>query len=166
MKKLISFLLILATVLSCFVLTVSAGEEMRTDEAYLPFEDVKDSHWFSEAVEFCYANGIIKGMNDYTFGWGGNLTRAQFLTMLATIDGADLTQYSVTKFEDVKSTHWYYGVVAWAYETELTSGVSDTKFGPNQAITRAQIARFMWVYMKDKYAVEVDENCLEQFVDV
>ncbi|MBQ4601730.1 MAG: S-layer homology domain-containing protein, partial [Clostridia bacterium] len=125
MKKLISLLLVLATVLSCFVLTVSADETtVVSDEGRLPFEDVKDSHWFAEAVTFCYANEIIKGMNDYTFGWNGNLTRAQFLQMLATIDGADLTGYQVSGFDDVKPNHWYYPAVAWAYETNLTSGVS------------------------------------------
>ena len=166
MKKTISFLLIFATVLSCFIFTVSANEGVISDEGRLPFEDVKDSHWFHDAVEFCFSNSVIKGMNEYTFGWTGNLTRAQFVTMLATIDGADLTQYSVTKFQDVKSSHWYYGAVAWAFETELTSGLSETKFGPNQPITRAQIARFMWIYMEDKFPVEINDSCLDQFADV
>lgn len=165
MKKIISFLLVLATVLSCFMLTVSADEQTASDEGRLPFEDVKDNHWFYEAVKFCYANEIIKGMNDYTFGWNGNLTRAQFLQMLATIDGADLTQYSVTKFEDVKTNHWYYGAVAWAYENNITSGVTDTKFVPNQAVTRAQIARMMSIYMESKYSVEVTDDCLNDFAD-
>ncbi len=165
MKKIISLLLIIASVFSCFMLTVSAEEGVITDEAYLPFEDVKENHWFFEAVKFCYANEIIKGMNEYTFGWNGNLTRAQFLLMLAAIDGADLTQYQVTQFEDVKENHWYYGAVAWAYENQITNGVSETKFAPNNAVTRSQIARMMTIYMTDRYSVEVNEDCLDVFND-
>ncbi len=166
MKKIISFLLVLATLVSCCMLTVSAEETVVSDEARLPFEDVKANHWFYEAVGFCYANGIIKGMNEYTFGWNGNLTRAQFLLMLATIDGADLTQYQVTKFTDVKSNHWYYGAVAWAYEEGITNGMSETKFGPNNNVTRAQIARMMNIYMSSRYSVEITEDCLDGFADV
>ncbi len=165
MKRILSAILILITLLSCVTLTVSADEGVITDEGRLPFEDVKDSHWFYEAVKFCYANEIIKGMNEYTFGWNGNLTRAQFVQMLATIDGADLTQYQVSVFDDVKPNHWYYAAIAWAYETKLTSGVSATKFGANDPVTRSQMARFMMTYMAEKYSVEIKEDCLDEFND-
>lgn len=165
MKRIITFLLVFATLMSCLVLTVSAEEYVRTDEGRMPFEDVKASHWFYEAVGFCYANSVINGMNDYTFGWNGNLTRAQFLLMLAAIDGADLTEYQVTRFTDVKANHWYYGAVAWAYEEGITNGISQTKFGPNTVVTRAQIARMMNIYMSSRYTVEVSSDCLEGFTD-
>lgn len=165
MKRIISFLLVLATLMSCFMLNVSADEQIVSDEGRLPFEDVKDVHWFYDEVGFCYANGIIKGMNDYTFGWNGNLTRAQFLMMLAQIDGADLTQHQVTQFTDVKANHWYYGAVAWAYEQGITNGLSETKFGPNNFVTRAQISRMMNIYMSTRYSVEIDSECLDGFAD-
>lgn len=165
MKRILSAILILITVLSCVTFTVSAEEAVITDEGRLPFEDVKQSHWFYESVGFCYANEIIKGMNEYTFGWNGNLTRAQFVLMLATIDGADLTRYQVSVFDDVKPNHWYYSAIAWAYETKLTSGVSATKFGANDPVTRSQMARFMMTYMAEKYSVEIVDGCLADFTD-
>ncbi len=167
MKKLISLLLVLATLLSCFVLTVSADETtVVSDEGRLPFEDVKNNHWFYQSVSFCYANEIIKGMDENTFGWNGNLTRAQFLQMLATVDGADLNGYQVSGFDDVKPNHWYYPAVAWAYETNLTSGVSPVKFAPNNAVSRAEICRFMMKYMENKFSIEVNEACLDGFSDI
>ncbi len=165
MKRIISLLLILATVLSCFVLTVSADVTVVSDEARLPFEDVKDNHWFFDAVKFCYANGIINGMNEYTFGFSGQLTRAQFVTMLANLEGVDTSEYTVDKFTDVKSNHWYYGAVAWAYENGIVSGMTETTFVPNGVLTRAQLAVVMRNYMEGKYEVEVSDDVLDKFTD-
>ena len=167
MKKLIVSLLILATVMLCFTLSISANasETFTSDEGRLPFEDVKDSHWFSDALKFCYANGIIKGMNEYTFGFSGQLTRAQFVTMLASLENVDTTTYTVTKFTDVKSSHWYYGAVAWAYETGIVNGMTETAFVPNGVLTRAQLATVMKNYMEGKYGVEVKDDALDRFTD-
>ncbi len=168
MKKIISFLLVLATVMSCLVLTVSANTPtgaVRSDEGLLPFEDVKDSHWFADAVEFCYSNEIIKGMNEYTFGFSGQLTRAQFVTMLANLEGADTSTYTVTQFPDVKSSHWYYGAVAWAYGKGIVSGMNDGTFAPNKALSRAELAVIMKNYMDGKYEVTVSDNVLDKFTD-
>ena len=162
-----SFLLVLTTLLSCFMLSVWAAPtgELRSDEAYIPFEDVKKDYWFYEAVEFCYANGIINGMNEYTFGFSGQLTRAQFVTMLANLEGVDVSTYTVDKFTDVKSNHWYYGAIAWAFSEGIVSGMTDTTFQPNGVLTRAQLAVVMNNYMKEKYEVEVKADALDTFTD-
>ncbi|MBQ3182353.1 MAG: S-layer homology domain-containing protein [Clostridia bacterium] len=165
MKKLIGFLLVLTTVISGFAFNVSAEEGVITDEGRLPFEDVKSNHWFNESVTLCYANGIIKGMNEYTFGYSSNLTRAQFLLMLANLEGVDTGEYTVTKFADVKESHWFYGAVAWANEKGIVNGMTDTTFAPNGILTRAQLATVMNNYMKDKYTVEIKEGALDSFTD-
>ncbi|MBQ3182355.1 MAG: S-layer homology domain-containing protein, partial [Clostridia bacterium] len=166
MKKIISLLLVLATVLSCFVLTVSADETtVVSDEGRLPFEDIRENHWFTPYIKFCYANGIIKGMTEYTVAPNGTLTRAQFVTMLANLEGVDTSSYTVDKFTDVKSGHWYYGAVAWAYSEGVVNGMTDTTFQPNGVLTRAQLSVVMNNYMKDKYTVELNENALDGFSD-
>ncbi len=165
MKKHISLLLVLATVLSCFILTVSAEETVVSDEGRLPFEDVKDSHWFAPYIEFCYANGIINGMNEYTVAPSGTLTRAQFVTMLANLEGADTSAYSVTVFNDVKSNHWYYGAIAWAYNEGIVNGMNEYTFAPNATLTRAQLSSVMYSYMKSRYEVEVKDDVLDKFSD-
>ncbi len=165
MKGFISLLLVLAMLMSCLMLAVSAEEGVVSDEGRLPFEDVKDNHWFYQAVGFCYANGVIKGMNEYTFGFSGQLTRAQFVMMLCNLEGADTSEYEVTKFTDVKSTHWFYGAVAWAYNEGIVSGMTETTFAPNEKLNRAQLARIMHNYMQDKYTVEVPQDTLDRFPD-
>ena len=134
----------------------------------LPFTDVKPNHWFYPAVSYCVNKGYVAGMTDTTFVPSGNLTRAQFLTILAKLDGVDLTKYDTTDagFEDVKTSHWYNEVVCWAVENNYTSGISATKFGPNNNITRSQLARFFYVYSESK-GISVDGKAdLSSFPDI
>ncbi len=122
------------------ILEANAGE--------LTFSDVKPHHWFAESVQYCVDMGYVNGMTETTFVPNGNLTRAQYITILANVHGADLTQYenAVSGFEDVKNSHWYNKAVCWAVENKITSGLSATKFGPNNDVTRAQLARFFYTY--------------------
>ncbi len=112
------------------------------------FTDVKPHHWFADSVQYCVDMGYVNGMTETTFVPNGNLTRAQYITILANVHGADLTQYenAVSGFEDVKNSHWYNNAVCWAVENKITSGISPTKFGPNNDVTRAQLARFFYTY--------------------
>ena len=122
-----------------------------------PFGDVKASHWFASTVEYCVKRGYVSGMTPTTFVPNGNITRAQFLVMLAALDGVDLDAYAGKDagFTDVKSSHWFNEEVCWAVENGITSGISETKFGPNNKITRAQLARFFYVY-SEKNGIAVD----------
>lgn len=157
-----------ALLLSCFSLVLSAENEDTayvSDEGRLPFEDVKDSYWFTPYIELCYVNGIIKGMTEYTVEPNGTLNRAQFVTMLANLEGVDTGSYTVDNFTDVKSSHWYYGAVAWAYSEGIVSGISGDTFAPSKILTRAELATVMNNYMKDKYTVELKESVLDSFTD-
>ena len=145
MKRLVCFLLTVIMLCGMIPMAVIAEDSV---EAELPFIDVKESHWFYDAVKYCVENGYIKGMTETTFEPNRNLTRAQFLTILAGVDGVDLSAYEGKDagFEDVKPSHWFSKVVCWAVEEGYTSGLSATKFGPGSEVTRAQLARFFYVY--------------------
>ncbi|MBQ4562709.1 MAG: S-layer homology domain-containing protein [Clostridia bacterium] len=142
MKRLVCFLL--TVIMLCGMIPVAAIAE----DGALSFTDVQEKHWFYDAVKYCVEKGYIAGMDDTTFAPNNNLTRAQFVTILAKFDGVDLTQYDTTDagFEDVKTSHWWNEVVCWAVEQGITSGISETKFGPNNDVTRSQLARFFYVY--------------------
>ena len=134
--------------------TVEAAEDMYGIVKH--FTDVKENHWFMSEVAFCVRQGLVSGMTETIFAPNSNLTRAQFLTLLAKYDGVDLSVYDTADagFEDVKSAHWFNEVVCWAVENGYTSGISETRFGPNNNITRAQLARFFYVYTeKNNYDV-------------
>ncbi len=142
MKKLLAIILVAVTVLSSFGFTVFA------DEYGMPFADVKEGAWYYEGIEFCYNFGIVSGMTETTFQPNGTLTRAQFVQMLAMYDGVDLEEYKTkdSGFTDVKTNHWFNAPVCWAVENGYVSGMSETRFGPNEKITREQLARLFYLY--------------------
>ena len=146
MKRLVCFLLTVIMLVGMIPMTAIA------EDSTLPFTDVQEKHWFHDAVKYCVDKGYIAGMTETTFVPNANLTRAQFVTILAKFDGVDLTVYEGQDagFEDVKTSHWYNEVVCWAVEKGYTSGISETKFGPGNNITRSQLARFFYVYSESK----------------
>ena len=48
------------------------------------------------------------------------------------------------KFTDVSKDDWFYEPVMWAVSNNITAGVSENKFAPNQTCTRAQAVMFLW----------------------
>ena len=137
---------------NCSICNAETERTVDMTEYVRHFTDVKLNQWYMSEVAYCVKQGYVSGMTETTFAPNKNLTRAQFLTLLAKVDGVDLSQYdnAVSSFTDVKAKSWFKQVVAWAVENEYTSGVSKTKFGPNDNITREQLARFFYVYTEKK----------------
>lgn len=106
------------------------------------FTDVKAGKWYTNAINYCYSYGFIKGKTDTTFDREDNITRAEFITILARIAGVN-TQGNAnkvkTKFTDVKSGKFYTNAIKWANENGIIKGTSDTIFGTNDNISRQDI---------------------------
>ncbi len=165
-KKLLSFIILLCTLLSSFPIAVSAAQTAVSDEGRLPFEDVNTSAWYGDAAVYCYANGVINGTSKYTFDPAGKLTRAQFVTVLYNIGDKGADAYYKMPFTDVSNGAWYYNALAWCYDNGIVSGTSPTSFSPNAYITRQEIARMMMLYMKYKgHTVSVNTSCLDKYTD-
>ena len=47
-------------------------------------------------------------------------------------------------FTDVKEGKWFYSAVQYVYTNGLMNGKSETKFAPNEVLTRAQFAKMLW----------------------
>ncbi len=106
------------------------------------FSDV--SGWYAESVNYLAARDIIHG-NDGQFNPNANITRAEFVTILASMSGADLGIYTTSSFADVKTTDWFAEEVQWAYSAGIASG-DDGKFSPNALITRQDMAVMIALY--------------------
>ncbi len=141
----------------CAACGLSAERTVEVFDYIKHFTDVKQDAWYEDEVAYCVQQGIVSGMSETTFVPNGKLTRAQFLTLLAAVDGVDLDAYAGKNagFEDVKPSHWFNEEVCWAVENGITSGISETKFGPNNNVTRSQLARFFYVYT-EKTGGDVD----------
>jgi hypothetical protein len=138
-KKIISTLLITATTLS-FALTAYAASPDTS------FTDVSSDKWYYEAIEYVTDNNIVASITDTTFAPTDSMTRAAFVMALANISGVDSTTVADNgKFSDIDSTADYTTSVIWANENGIINGVTDTTFGPNDYITREQIAAILYL---------------------
>ena len=98
--------------------------------------------WYENAQNWAKAKGISDGANP-----NADINRAQMVTMLWRAEGQPAAGGAAT-FTDVSADSYYAQAVAWAIENGITTGVGGGKFDPNTTCTRAQIAAFLYRYMK------------------
>ena len=103
------------------------------------FSDI-NTHWANNSIKFLADRGIINGMSDTEFAPNNNITRAEFITLLAKLDSINENKYKTENFTDVPSNAWFNPYVDWASKTGITSGTSNATFAPNNNITREQMA--------------------------
>ena len=128
----------------------------------VPFEDVRASDWFYDAVSYVYANDLMDGVGDGLFDPDGEVTRAQLVTILWRLDGEPVVNY-LMPFDDVASGEWYTEAVRWAAGEGIVNGVSETEFAPNSAVTREQFAAILYryaVYKGHDVSIGEDTNIL------
>ncbi len=103
------------------------------------FSDI-ESHWASEAICQLAADGIVKGYPDGTFKPQRNVTRAEFATLLVNSLGLDKQQEST--FLDTRE-HWARDSIAAAKKHGIIDGYSNVSFGPDDPLTREQMAMML-----------------------
>ncbi len=132
----------------CSVCSEKETNTLPVKEYINPFTDVKESHWFYSAVEFVVKKGYMNGMSATTFSPNSNITREQFVLILANIAGVDTDEFKTVSsgFTDVPTGQWYSGAVTWAVKEGYVSGMSADKFGRGQSIQRAALARMLYNY--------------------
>ena len=99
------------------------------------FVDVPENSWYAEAADFVAQRGLMSGVGENLFGGNQNTTRAMLMTILARMDGQDVTGGAT----------WYEKAMNWAKQT----GVSDGTM-PEVNITREQLATMLYSYAKLK----------------
>ena len=115
----------------------------------LPFKDVIPGDPYYGSV--WYANNhdplLMNGVSADSFDPKGNLTRAAIVTVLYRLEGSPATA-AASEFNDVPANQWYSDAVAWAVKYGITNGYGDGRFGPDDPITREQLAVFLYRYAK------------------
>ena len=146
---------------------INAEYSICVSKAVKKFIDVRESHWFYDAVNYAVSNGYMNGMSDTTFVPNGNIKREQFVLILANIAGVDTNTYKYTSsgMKDVPTGMWYSGAVTWAVNKGYVSGMTPTTFGTGKDITRTQLARLFYVYAQ-KNGINVEGRAsLSRFAD-
>ena len=115
------------------------------------FTDVPEKAWYYECVDYVSTFGMLQGTSDKTFSPDSYLTRAQFVQILANLEGIDTSKSNVASgYKDVAKGQWYTAAVKWASENEIVMGMGDGNFKPNDRITREQMCVMICNYV-EKY---------------
>jgi len=130
----------------------------------IPFTDVNTSDWFFSAVKYTYDNKLMNGTSDTLFSPSSNLTRAMLVTLLYRYEGEPAVTAS-NPFSDVQSGQWYTNAIIWASENKIVNGYGDGKFGPNDNVTREQVAAVLYRYADWKKLDVSKTNALTSYTD-
>ena len=138
---------------TCVVTVKAAGGSITTptvpdEEVVLPFGDVSKSDWFYDYVKYVYKNKLFTGTSAMTFSPNVSMTRGMLATVLWRMEGEPKAKTS-GEFTDL-AQDWYKEAVAWAAEQGIVNGYGSGLFGPEDSITREQMAAMLYRYASKK----------------
>jgi len=165
-KRILALLLLVCMVITMLPVEAFAAETAGTDSTESktnikvtvlnPYNDVKETDWCYDAVQYARVNGFFSGTSDSTFSPNGSMTRGMFVTVLGRMAGVDTAAYAgSSEFSDVPEKLYYAPYVAWAAKYGITTGTGGGKFSPDAKINRAQMAAFYVRYF-EKFDVNYD----------
>ena len=121
--------------------------------SWYSFSDVPTGQWYSDAVAWAAANGIVNGVGNGRFNPSGAITREQIATILYRFSDSPYDYGSLAGFPDAGSVSDYaVRAMLWATSEGLINGVKsgDTVYlKPRDNATRAQIAAIIMRFLKD-----------------
>ena len=133
----------LISILCAAALTCSAGAASMSD-----FSDVRPADWYSAAVNYVCENRLMNGTSNTTFSPNATTSRGMIVTILYRLAGSpDMPESNWGyPYIDVDAAAYYSTPVYWARVNDLVTGYSDDQFGPDDAITREQLAAILYRY--------------------
>ena len=124
------------------------------------FTDADRSAWYHDGVHYCVEHGLMVGTSQTTFAPNIPITRGMIVTILWRLEGSPMVDAPLD-YSDVQPEAWYGEAVRWADSAGVVTGYGNGKFGPNDPITREQMAAMLWRYAGSPAA----EGALSAFVD-
>lgn len=117
-----------------------------------PFVDVAGGAWYYDAVRYVNENGLMTGTSANTFAPDLTATRSMIVTILYRLEGSPDIENEIWgyPFKDVDANAWYATAVYWARMNGIVAGYSDELFGPDDIITREQMATILYRYAQYK----------------
>ena len=109
------------------------------------FTDVNDSDWFAEYVDFASSHELYNGVKTGVFAPNTPMSRAMLATVLYRLEEPENTS-AANPFSDVLSDYWYTDGIDWASEDKVILGYGNGCFGPDDSITREQLAAMLYRY--------------------
>ncbi|MEB2280166.1 S-layer homology domain-containing protein [Lysinibacillus xylanilyticus] len=106
------------------------------------YKDVPKTHQYYDAIMQLQQTGLIKADPKGNFNPDKELTRGEMALILAT--AFDLKATGKHPFKDVSQTTEEGKAIAALYEAEITTGYDATTFKPNEPLSRAHYAVFLY----------------------
>ena len=129
-----------------------------------PFTDVSEKDWFYGDVMFVCENGLMLGTSKTLFSPYGTATRGMMATILWRMEGSPAPK-GKNGFTDVEAEKWYTDAVTWTAENGIFAGYGKDKFGPDDPITREQLAAIFYRYADYKGYDLTAKGILDTFKD-
>lgn len=130
-----------------------------------PFKDTANNAWWHDGIHYCVQQGLMNGVASDQFAPNGTTTRAMIVTILWRMEGSPATSYGMS-FTDVPAGQWYTEAIRWAQSTGVVTGYDAKTFGPNDNVTREQLAAILYRYTAHKGGDVSKRSTLAQFTDV
>ena len=128
----------------------------------LPFRDVRPEDWFYADVRYVYEAGLMNGTAEGLFSPDLFTSRAMLVTVLWRLSGSPVVNYYMP-FADVDQAAWYAEAVRWAASCGIVAGYDNGNFGPNDPVTREQLAAILYrcaAYRQEDTSIGADTNIL------
>lgn len=116
-----------------------SGNTGNNGSSSTPFLDIR-THWAKSAIESAVAKGLFTGTSATTFHPDQAMNRAMLVTVLYRMEKEPTAEGDGKRFADVSAGAYYAKAVAWASDKGIVAGYSETQFGPEDTITREQLA--------------------------
>lgn len=128
------------------------------------FSDVHGSDWFSDSVAYVCRHGLMVGTDERSFSPNGITTRGMLVTILYRTEGEPAAS-NQSHYADVPPSAYYASPVSWASWHGIASGYSADAFGPEDSISRQQLATILYRYAAYKNFDVSHRGNLVQFSD-
>jgi hypothetical protein len=123
----------------------------------LPFLDIQSTDWYYEYVHYVCSAGLFLGTEADRFSPNLSMTRGMLATVLYRLAGSPgLDGQGGEQFADVPADAWYSEPVAWASSTGVVKGLGDGNYGPNDLVTREQMALMLYRYASSYAGISVE----------
>lgn len=109
------------------------------------FSDVPPDSWATNAIAFVSAHELFNGTGSGKFSPNLPMSRGMLAVVLHNLEN-NPHQVITDTFSDVSNDTWYAEGIAWAAAQRIVSGYEGGRFGPNDNITREQLATILWRY--------------------
>ena len=127
------------------------------------YADLDHEAWYHPYTDYVIENGLMQGYSSTIFAPCDNLSRAMMVQVLYNLEGRPAVS-GEKPYTDVPKGTWFFDAILWASEESLILGYGNGAFGPDDPITREQMAVIFYRYSQAR-GYSLSEGSYDHFKD-